>query len=74
MFNTLLKKASESSFAALAGEALDPRPGSPAAPRRQPGSSQAGQHSGAGNPARKACSLWLRLPTLCIATPASGVT
>ncbi|KAF9087684.1 hypothetical protein BGX29_000708 [Mortierella sp. GBA35] len=43
MFNTLLKKASESSFAALASEALDSRPGSPASTRRPPGSPLAGQ-------------------------------
>ncbi|KAG0059988.1 hypothetical protein BGZ89_012653 [Linnemannia elongata] len=43
MFNNLLKKASESSFAALASEALDSRPGSPASARRPPGSPLAGQ-------------------------------
>ncbi|KAI7828724.1 hypothetical protein BC939DRAFT_48793 [Gamsiella multidivaricata] len=53
MFNTLLKKASESSFAALASEALDSRPGSPA-PKRPPGSPLAGQQqNGANSPARK---------------------
>ncbi|KAG0322372.1 hypothetical protein BGZ99_003370 [Dissophora globulifera] len=56
MFNTLLKKASESSFAALASEALDSRPGSPAGgTRRQaPGSPLAGQQpAGASSPVRK---------------------
>ncbi|GJJ77895.1 hypothetical protein EMPS_10254 [Entomortierella parvispora] len=57
MFNTLLKKASESSFAALASEALDSRPGSPAAARRPPGSPLAGQQqqqqNGGSSPARK---------------------
>ncbi|KAI8600729.1 hypothetical protein EDD21DRAFT_354288 [Dissophora ornata] len=44
MFNNLLKKASESSFAAMASEALDSRPGSPAsAVKRQPGSPLSGQ-------------------------------
>ncbi|KAF9147765.1 hypothetical protein BG015_010535 [Linnemannia schmuckeri] len=43
MFNNLLKKASESSFAALASEALDSRPGSPASARRPPGSPLSGQ-------------------------------
>ncbi|KAG9066061.1 hypothetical protein KI688_001280 [Linnemannia hyalina] len=58
MFNNLLKKASESSFAALASEALDSRPGSPASARRPPGSPLAGQQqqqqqqNGAGSPPR----------------------
>lgn len=65
MFNTLLKKASESSFAALASEALDSRPGSPAAARRPPGSPLAGQQqqtqqqNGSGSPARKVCISWM---------------
>ena len=72
MFNNLLKKASESSFVALANEALDnSRPGSPAATasRRPPGSpltgqphqqerqQQAQQQNGASTPARKA---WIK--------------
>ncbi|KAF9127823.1 hypothetical protein BGW39_005612 [Mortierella sp. 14UC] len=56
MFNTLLKKASESSFAALASEALDSRPGSPASARRPPGSPLSGQQqqqqNGASSPPR----------------------
>ncbi|KAG0282457.1 hypothetical protein BGZ96_000464 [Linnemannia gamsii] len=59
MFNNLLKKASESSFAALASEALDSRPGSPASARRPPGSPLAGQQqqqqqqqNGASSPPR----------------------
>ncbi|KAG0026333.1 hypothetical protein BGZ82_009533 [Podila clonocystis] len=51
MFNTLLKKASESSFAAMASEAMDSRPGSPAATRRAPGSPLA--QPVPGSPARK---------------------
>jgi hypothetical protein len=63
MFNNLLKKASESSFAALASEALDSRPGSPASARRPPGSPLSGpqqqqqQQNGASSPVRKACRL-----------------
>ncbi|KAF8935186.1 hypothetical protein BGZ58_005179 [Dissophora ornata] len=50
MFNNLLKKASESSFAAMASEALDSRPGSPAsAVKRQPGSPLSGQQPIAKN-------------------------
>ncbi|KAF9344689.1 hypothetical protein BGX26_004027 [Mortierella sp. AD094] len=53
MFNTLLKKASETSFAALASEALDSRPGSPASTKRPPGSPLAGQQqNGASSPPR----------------------
>ncbi|KAF9114830.1 hypothetical protein BGX27_009667 [Mortierella sp. AM989] len=53
MFNTLLKKASETSFAALASEALDSRPGSPSSARRPPGSPLAGQQqNGANSPPR----------------------
>ncbi|KAF9214235.1 hypothetical protein BGZ59_004091 [Podila verticillata] len=51
MFNTLLKKASESSFAAMASEAMDSRPGSPATTRRPPGSPLA--QPTPGSPARK---------------------
>ncbi|KAF9375258.1 GRIP and coiled-coil domain-containing protein 2 [Podila verticillata] len=51
MFNTLLKKASESSFAAMASEAMDSRPGSPATTRRPPGSPLA--QPAPGSPARK---------------------
>ncbi|KAF9335328.1 GRIP and coiled-coil domain-containing protein 2 [Podila minutissima] len=51
MFNTLLKKASESSFAAMASEAMDSRPGSPATTRRAPGSPLA--QPVPGSPARK---------------------
>ncbi|KAF9920286.1 hypothetical protein FBU30_009905 [Linnemannia zychae] len=61
MFNNLLKKASESSFAALASEALDSRPGSPASVRRPPGSPLTGQQqqqNGASSPARKAGHLF----------------
>ncbi|KAG0212037.1 hypothetical protein BGX28_006935 [Mortierella sp. GBA30] len=61
MFNNILKKASESTFVAMASEALDSRPGSPAGPgagsgaRRPPGSPSTGQQqNGAGTPARKA--------------------
>ncbi|KAF9428767.1 hypothetical protein BGZ94_001134 [Podila epigama] len=54
MFNTLLKKASESSFAAMASETLDSRPGSPAAQRRPPGSPLNNQQTGHGSlPTRK---------------------
>ncbi|KAI1319295.1 hypothetical protein EDD11_004432 [Mortierella claussenii] len=76
MFNTLLKKASESSFAALASEALDSRPGSPAQTKRgPPGSSLSGhqqqqlerqtqQHSnGAAAHARKAYNRIPRNPS-----------
>ncbi|KAG0276492.1 hypothetical protein BGZ95_007469 [Linnemannia exigua] len=56
MFNTLLKKASESQFVALASEALDSRPGSPASARRPPGSPLSGQQqqqqNGANSPPR----------------------
>ncbi|KAF9437654.1 hypothetical protein BGZ76_011768 [Entomortierella beljakovae] len=55
MFNNLLKKASETSFAALASEALDSRPGSPASARRptsSPLSGQQQQQNGANNPPR----------------------
>ncbi|KAF9196475.1 hypothetical protein BGZ50_000095 [Haplosporangium sp. Z 11] len=53
----ILKKASESSFAALASEALDSRPGSPSGARRSPGSPLAGQQqNGTGTTARKACT------------------
>ncbi|KAF9939252.1 hypothetical protein BGZ67_009742 [Mortierella alpina] len=55
MFNTLLKKASESSFAAMASEALEARPGSPAGTRRPPGSPLAGQQQNGATQARKAC-------------------
>ncbi|KAG0337634.1 hypothetical protein BG000_005177 [Podila horticola] len=54
MFNTLLKKASESSFAAMASEAMDSRPGSPAGTRRAPGSPLAQPVS--SSPARKESS------------------
>ncbi|KAF9951545.1 hypothetical protein BGZ72_006965 [Mortierella alpina] len=56
MFNTLLKKASESSFAAMASEALEARPGSPAGSRRPPGSPLTGQQQNGAQPqVRKAC-------------------
>ncbi|KAF9174945.1 hypothetical protein BGX21_000034 [Mortierella sp. AD011] len=53
MFNNLLKKASETSFAALASEALDSRPGSPASAKRPPGSPLVGQQNGASGPIAK---------------------
>ncbi|CAO3569878.1 unnamed protein product [Mortierella alpina] len=53
MFNTLLKKASESSFAAMASEALEARPGSPAGNRRPPGSPLAVQQQNGAAQARK---------------------